>query len=184
MKAILLALIAGLSVFAIATAVFRLFRADNMAKTLLLIFLLVAPCLAALVLLIPPDIGFLPAQLVNPLVTVDLGFALFLYIAGFFGGLLQLYNLADRGFSLRILIDALEIQSGHTSVDNVMSGYSAGRGIVWMYDKRIEGMTSTGLVKLEADDMKLTAKGWRVAHLFAWLREFTRQPSMAPGSNV
>ena len=184
MKAILLALIAGLAVFVIATTLFRLFRADRMAKTLLLIFLVVAPCLAGLVLLTPPDMGFLPAQLVNPWITVDLGFALFLYTAGFFGGVLQLYNLADRGFSLRILIDALEVQSGYTSVDKVMSGYSAGKGIVWMYDKRIEGMTSTGLVTLEAGDMKLTAKGWRAAHLFAWLREFTRQPSMAPGSNV
>jgi hypothetical protein len=184
MKAILLASIAGLSVFGIATTLFRLFCADRTAKTLLLVFLGVAPCLAGLILLTPPDLGFLPAELVNPWITMDLGFALFLYTAGFFGGLLQLYNLADRGFSLRILIDALEIQSGHTSVDDVMSGYSAGKGIVWMYDKRIDGMMLTGLVTLETDEMKLTPKGWRVAHLFGWLREFTRQPSMAPGSSV
>jgi hypothetical protein len=184
MKAILLALVAGLLVFAVVTAVFRLSGAYRTAKTLLLIFLAVAPCLAGLVLLTPADLGFLGAKLVNPSIAVDLGFALFLYTAGFFGGLLQLYNLADRGFSLRILIDALELQSGSTSLDRVMSGYSAGKGIVWMYDKRIDGMTSTGLVTLEANEMKLTGKGWRAAWVFGRLREFTRQPSMAPGSDV
>jgi hypothetical protein len=183
-KAILLALLAGLLVLVISTVMFRVSSANRSAKTMLLVFLVIAPVLAGLVLLTPADLGFLPATLVNPLTIVDLGFALFLYTAGFFGGLLQLYNLADRGFSLRILIDAIELQSGCTSLDQVMSGYSAGKGIAWMYEKRIDGMTATGLIRLEAGNMELTGKGWRVARAFGWLRDFTRQPSMAPGQDV
>jgi hypothetical protein len=184
MKAILLALLAGLSVLGTTTVIFRVASAARSAKTMLLVFLIIAPVLTGLVLLTPADLGFLPTMLVSPLTVVDLGFALFLYTAGFFGGLLQLYNLADRGFSLRILIDAHELQFGCTSLDLVMTGYSAGKGIAWMYRKRIDGMTATGLIRLEAGNMELTGKGWRVARGFGWLRDFTRQPSMAPGQDL
>jgi hypothetical protein len=182
MKAILLALIAGLSVLAISTLIFRLTRTS--AKTMLMVFVAVTPVLIAAVLLTPADLGVLPDRLSSPSMLVDLGFALFLYSAGFFGGLLQLYNLADRGFSLRILIDALELQSEYTNLDQVMPGYSAGKGISWMYDKRIAGMTSTGLARIEGNSIILTEKGWRAARVFAWLRGFTRQPSMAPGHDL
>jgi hypothetical protein len=151
---------------------------------MLMVFLAIAPVLIALVLLTPADLGMLPDGLSNPLMLVDLGFTLFLYTAGFFGGLLQLYNLADRGFSLRILIDALELQSACTSLDQVMPGYSAGKGISWMYEKRIAGMTSTGLARIEGDSITLTERGWRAARVFAWLRDFTRQPPMAPGRDL
>jgi hypothetical protein len=184
MKAILLALIAGLSLLVVSTVAFRVSSEGRSAKTMLLVFLAVAPVLTGLVLLTPADLGFLPVTVVNPLTVVDLGFTLFLYTAGFFGGVLQLYNLADRGFSLRILIDALELQSGCTSLDQVMSGYSAGKGVAWMYGKRIDGMTATGLIQLETGNMELTEKGWRVARGFGWLRDFTRQPSMAPGQDL
>jgi hypothetical protein len=184
MKAILLALLAGLSVLVISTMVFRLSSARTSAKTMLMVFVAVAPVLAALVLLTPANLGILPAGLSNPWMSVDLGFALFLYTSGFFGGLLQLYNLADRGFSLRILIDALELQLGRTSLDQVMPGYSAGKGISWMYEKRIAGMTSAGLARIEEDRIILTQQGWRAARLFAWLRDFSRQPPMAPGHDL
>jgi hypothetical protein len=184
MKAILLALTAGLSVLAISTLIFRFSRTRTSAKTMLIVFVAVTPVLIALVLLTPADLGVLPDGLSSPLMLVDLGFALFLYTGGFFGGLLQLYNLADRGFSLRIMIDALELQSECTSLDQVMSGYSAGKGISWMYEKRIAGMTLTGLSRIEGDSIALTEKGWRAARAFAWLRDFTRQPPMVPGDDL
>jgi hypothetical protein len=105
---------------------------------------------------------------------VDLAFAVFLYSVGFFGGILQLYNLADRGFSLRILIDILEAPSQSLSLDDVMRSYSAGRGIDWMYAKRLEDMQSAGLAKVEGECLVLTPKGQRVAKLFTWLQEFAR----------
>src|SRR5262249_52460846 len=112
--------------------------------------------------------------LVIPIAWIDVAFAVFLYSVGFFGGILQLYNLADRGFSLRILIDILEAPSQVMSLDDVMQGYSAGRGIAWMYDKRLEDMQSAGLVKVDGDSLVLTPKGQHVARLFTWLQEFAR----------
>jgi hypothetical protein len=97
---------------------------------------------------------------------------LFLYTAGFFGGVLQLYNLADRGFSLRILIDILHAPSGAMRLDDVMSGYGGGRGIAWMYRKRIDGMIATGLVVADASRLLLTARGRRAAHLLSLLQDF------------
>jgi hypothetical protein len=132
----------------------------------------VLPVLLAVHLLTPPDLGFLPAGLVMPITWVDIAFAVFLYSVGFFGGILQLYNLADRGFSLRILIDILEAPPQAMRLDDVMQGYGAGRGIAWMYAKRLEHMQSAGLAKVEAESVVLTPKGRRVAKVFTWLREF------------
>jgi hypothetical protein len=141
----------------------------------------VLPFLLLFHLATPPDLGFLPARLITPVASVDLAFAAYLYSAGFFGGILQLYNLADRGFSLRILIDILESRHGAMEVDGIMTGYSAGRGIAWMYDKRIEGMVSTGLVSVDGARLILTDKGKRAADVFSCLRRFARvaQPSGA-----
>jgi hypothetical protein len=105
---------------------------------MLIAFLSVLPVLLAVHLLTPPDLGFLPAKLVMPMAWIDIAFAEFLYSVGFFGEILQLYNLTDRGFSLRILIDILEAPCGTTRLDDVMQGYGAGRGIAWMYAKRLE----------------------------------------------
>jgi hypothetical protein len=55
-----------------------------------------------------------------------------------------------------------------------MQVYSAGRGIAWMYAKRLEDMQSAGLAKIEEDFLVLTPKGQRVAELFASLQEFVR----------
>jgi hypothetical protein len=96
-----------------------------------------------------PDLGFLPSEMVMPIAWVDIAFAVFLYGVGFFGGLLQLYNLADRGFSLRIPIDILEAPSQGMRLDDVLQGYSWGRGIGWMYAKRLEDMQTAGLAEVE-----------------------------------
>jgi hypothetical protein len=141
---------------------------------MLIAFLSVLPVLLVAHLLTPPDLGFLPAELVMPIACVDIAFAVFLYSVGFFGGILQLYNLADRGFSLRILIDILEAPSQVMTLDGIMQGYSADRGIAWMYAKRLEDMQSAGLAKVEGGSLVLTRKGRRVAGLFAWLQEFAR----------
>lgn len=177
MKAILVALLAGMVLFAIVTLVLRLSPTKRRARAMLVAFLAVLPFLVLVHLVTPPDLGFLPARLVTPIAPVDLAFAVFLYGVGFFGGILQLYNLADRGFSLRILVDILESRHGTMDVDGIMAGYSAGRGIVWMYDKRVQGMVSTGLVCIEGDRLILTDKGRRAADVFRRLRDLARTPS-------
>jgi superfamily II helicase len=55
-----------------------------------------------------------------------------------------------------------------------MQGYSAGRGIAWMYVKRLEDLQSAGLAKVDGETLVLTPKGQRVAKLFTWLQEFAR----------
>jgi hypothetical protein len=64
-------------------------------------------------------------------------------------------------------------------VDDVMKGYGAGRGIGWMYAKRLRDLQSAGLARVEGESLALTPKGLRVAKLFARLQEFAR---VAPAS--
>jgi len=173
MKAILLALAAGVALLAIGTWQLRR-QPGGGAATLLRVFLVLLPLLAIVYLVTPANLGILPPSLQIPIPAVDFLFCLFLYIAGFFGGVLQLYNLADRGFSLRILIDILHAPSRTMTLDEVMTGYSGGRGIAWMYGKRIEGMTATGLTQADGSKLVLTARGRFVAQLFSRLRSFAR----------
>jgi hypothetical protein len=174
MKAILIAALAGVLLFVSVSWGLRSGITRQRARSMLVAFLSVLPVLLAVHLLTPPDLGFLGAELMMPIAWVDVAFAMFLYSVGFFGGILQLYNLADRGFSLRILIDILESPLQVMSLDDVMQGYSAGRGIAWMYAKRLEDMQGAGLAKIEDESLVLTPKGQRAAKLFAWLQEFAR----------
>jgi hypothetical protein len=174
MKAILIAAMAELLLFACVSASLRSGVTARRARAMLIAFLSVLPVLVAVHLLTPPDLGFLPAELVMPIAWVDIAFAAFLYSAGFFGGILQLYNLADRGFSLRILIDILQAPSQAMRLDDVMKGYSAGHGIAWMYAKRLDDLQSAGLAKVQGETLVLTPKGRRAAKVFTWLQEFAR----------
>jgi hypothetical protein len=174
MKAIVIAALAELLLLACVSVLLRSGITRRRAKSMLIAFLVLLPMLLLAHLLTPPNLGFLPAELIMPIAWVDIVFAGFLYSVGFFGGILQLYNLADRGFSLRILIDILEAPSQATRLDDIIQGYSAGRGIAWMYAKRLEDMQSAGFAKVEGEFLVLTPKGQRVAKLFTWLQEFAR----------
>lgn len=174
MKAILLAFTAGVLLFALVTWRLRRAPAGRGAATLLAVFLAMLPILIVVHLLTPEDLGILPPALQIRPAVLDLGFALFLYAAGFFGGILQLYNLAERGFSLRILIDILHAANGAMTLDQVMTGYSDGHGIAWMYDKRVDGMLATGLIAGSKDRLVLTERGRRIARLFSWLQRLAR----------
>jgi hypothetical protein len=181
MKAILIAALAELLLFACVSVCLRLDVTEQRARLMLIAFVSVLPVLLAAHALTPPDLGFLGAGWVTPIVLVDIAFAVFLYTVGFFGGLLQLYNLADRGFSLRILIDILEAPSQIMNLEDVMKGYSGGRGIAWMYAKRLKDMKSAGLVEADGECLVLTPKGRRAANLFTWLQEFARVAPTASG---
>jgi hypothetical protein len=174
MKAILLAFIAGAFLFALATWRLRRTQGRKGVAVLLVSFLTVLPFLVLAHLLTPAGLGILPPKLQIRPPAVDLAFALFLYAAGFFGGILQLYNLAERGLSLRILIDVLHAPKGAMTLDEVMTGYGDGRGVAWMYEKRVDGMRAAGLVVESEDRLALTERGRRVARVFAWLRLLAR----------
>ena len=164
MKPIVIAVLTELICFVFITIRFRFFPPKHRAKTMLLIFFLTLPLVFILNI----------TTLSNLNVWIDVAFSFFLYIAGFFGGILQLYNLADRGFSLRILIDIYEQPSGEMSLDDIMDGYSGGQGIGWMYSKRIEGMVSQGLVKVRDGLIVNTDKGKEISRIFYCLRSLFR----------
>jgi hypothetical protein len=174
MKAVILPLVVGLLLFAAVSVRLRFAPPAQPARALLGLYLAFLPVLTFAYFLAPADLGFLSPQLVAPGLAIEFGFAVFLYSAGFFGGLLQLYNLADRGLSLRILIDILESPRGGMTFDEIAAGYGGGRGIVWMYEKRLEGMAYSGLADLIGDRLVLTARGSKAARVFSLLQAFAR----------
>jgi hypothetical protein len=173
MKAILLALAAGILLLGLGTWRLRVEGARG-AATLLTVFLAVLPVLVLAHVLTPAGFWLFPVDLQIQPAAVSLAFALFLYAAGFFGGILQLYNLAERGLSLRMLIDILHEPGGAMTPDAMVARYSGGRGIGWMYDKRVQGMVATGLAVVDGQWLTLTMRGVRIARLFACLQRFAR----------
>lgn len=173
MKAICLAGAMTLVLFVAASLLLRYRQSAQRARQLTLAYALCLVILAALWRATPDDLGFLSAGLLTEPRWLDLAAAVFFFSAAFFGGVLQLYNLADRGFSLRILIDAME--SPHAGeVDRMMANYSRGQGISWMYRKRMDGLLAGGFVTRSNGSVLLTAKGARAAALFEALQRFLR----------
>jgi hypothetical protein len=174
MKEIILAAIAGMLLCAVATAIFRIRNIEQRAAMLLRIFLVCFCLLVACYLLMPDDLYFLPREAVVPSRPVGLLFCCFLYTAGFFGGVLQIYNLADRGLSLRMLIDISARTTGTMTAREMTSAYADGKGLIWMYDKRLDGIVTTRLAQRDGDFITITDKGTRFARLFTGLKGVTR----------
>src|SRR5262249_10851941 len=120
------------------------------------------------------DLGFLARPLLIEPAWLDFVLMLFFLTAAFFGGVLQLYNLADRGFSLRILIDAEETDSHPIDADWLIAHYGGGKGPTWMSEKRIEGLLPPKLVDRKAKMIELTPKGERAADVSLAIRRFLR----------
>jgi hypothetical protein len=157
---------------AAVTVLFRVCRPQRRAVAMLKLFVASLPAFVAAYMLLPADLWLLPPFLVEPLWPVDLAFGLFVYLAGFFGGSLQLYNLAERGFSLRILMDIVEAPTGVMTHEDVRRGYSRGRGIRWMFEKRIADMQSGNMVQIRNGRIMAQARGGRLATVAARVREF------------
>src|SRR5262245_2795937 len=166
MKAICLASAMTVVLLLLVTFCFRLYPSAHRARQMLFVYLL---CLAALVTLwfaTPDDLGLLGRSLLTEPAWVDFAATLFFFSAAFFGGALQLYNLCDRGFSLRILVDMLEAPTGPVDVDYLTTNYSSGRGLVWMYRKRIDDIVAARFIDRTNKQIILTAKGETFAELF------------------
>jgi hypothetical protein len=172
MKAIILSLASGILLIIFATMLFRVWHVERRARALFQIFLLCLGLLVMMHLLTPANLGILPPSTVIPMPFVDLVFAVFLLTVGFMGGVLQVYNLADRGLSLRMIIDILTSPCGKATSRDVMTQYSGGQGIEWMYEKRFQGLLAAGLIKFDDSVVRLTQKGRRVANLFATLQNY------------
>lgn len=174
MKAILLAAAATLLTLVFTTLVFRAARIERRVLALLLVYVVVLGVLIAVSLGTPEDLWFLPGEFLAEPRWFDLLASIFFYSAAFFGGVLQLYNLADRGLSLRILIDVLERGERTPAASDLFEGYSGGRGMGWMYAKRIEGLIKSQLVVIDGDMLVLTQRGENTAKIYAGLRRLLR----------
>ena len=166
MKAICLASAMTVVLLVVVTFCFRLSPSAHRARQMLFVYLF---CLAALVVLwfaTPDDLGLLGRSLLTEPAWLDFAATLFFFSAAFFGGALQLYNLCDRGFSLRILVDMLEAPTGAVDVDYLTANYSSGRGLIWMYRKRIDDIAAAGFIDQMNKRIVLTAKGEMFADLF------------------
>ena len=169
MNSIIIASAFSLLYFIVMTLTLRIFPIKNKAKLLSFLYFLFI-FIMIIFYYLDLNIIFIQSNINITNSLLDLIFCAFIFSAAFFGGFLQLYNLADRGLSLRILIDIYESKSHSLSLDEVMTCYSSGKGIEWMYEKRIEGMLDAELVKSYDQNLCLTQKGKKVAMLFKWLR--------------
>lgn len=173
MKGLLLAVTWTIVCAAATVVAFRLAPAHRGARLMLVLFLASVPGFVVTFLATPADLRMLPPALVEASPALELAFGLWLYAAAFFGGVLQLYNIADRGFSLRILIDMVEGGRSGASAADVRRGYGAGRGIEWMLDKRLDGMLENGFIEHQADGRYvLTSRGQRTARTYRRLKTF------------
>ena len=168
----LLAGCATLVYLGLMTLLFRLTLPKSRALALLQLFAATLPVLALAHLLTPANLWVLPPMLVNPNAWVDVGFTVFLYGAAFFGGSLQLYNLAERGFSLTLMMDVARSGDQGMSLEDVRRCYSQGHGISWMFQKRIDDMQAGNLVTIEGGDVVVQERGARIARIAGWVRDF------------
>jgi hypothetical protein len=173
-KGLLLAGAATIACALAVTVVFRVLTIARRAAAMTRVFVVILVLLVVVYAVTPPGLGILPADLVERRPLVELAFAAFVATALFFGGVLQLYNLADRGFSLRILIDLDEAGGRALGPGDLVAGYGAGQGMPFMLDKRIRGLVEEGLVVIEAGHVGLSPRGARAGRLFGALRALLR----------
>ena len=179
MKAVILATAMAIVLLVLVTLALRLHPTQQRARQMTLIYFVCLICAAAMWFATSADLGFLAQSLLIESPWLDLSLMLFFFSAAFFGGVLQLYNLADRGLSLRILIDFAEADSRFIDIDWLIANYGGGKGLAWMYGKRIVGMLETNLIERKADMIALTSKGARAAAVLFAVRRFLR---LEPGS--
>jgi hypothetical protein len=169
-KGLLLALACSVATALGVTVLFAGCDVARRAAAMCGVFLLSVPLYVAAYVLTPPDLGVLPARLVEAQAWLDGAFGLAVHAALFAGGWLQLYNLAERGFSLRILIDIAEAPPRALTGEQVAARYGSGRGSAWMREKRIDGLVESGLARWDDGWLRPTDRGWRAARMFGRLR--------------
>lgn len=131
--------------------------------------------------LTPADLGVLPPKLVEHEPLTEALFGLAVHVGLCFGGVLQLYNISERGFSLRVLIEIAEASGGALTAKEIATRYSGGQGVGWMLEKRIRDMVAQGLIRLEDHAYVATAHATRSARVLVGLRRLLRLDDRAPG---
>ena len=163
MKGLLLAGAASLLFPFLVMLLFRAITSRRRAAGMVRVFLATVPLYVGAYAVTPADLGFLPPWLMEPRYVPACAFGLLVYSAFFFGGWLQVYNLADRGCALHILLAIAESPDGALSAAEIKTRYERGRGLHWMPDKRIEGILELGLAAPRHGRLHAKPKGARVA---------------------
>ena len=171
MRGIFLAVTVSAAYAFLLCIVFRSFNLKYRAAMMLRIYLVSLLPFSLMLTVVPYDLGFLPKCLIEQNIWLDSLFALVIYSASVFGGWLQLYNLADRGLSLHILIDAMESQDGVSAL-SLSRNYGKGKGIQWMYEKRLADIERLGLVTRNESGIVLSKKGIRNSKFIIQIRRF------------
>src|SRR5436190_23028993 len=162
MKGLSLACVCSLGIFAAMTIAF-LWRPNLPRVGVSLKIFAAALCAFLVVYFITPDnLGFWPDALLEKTIWLDLLVGFFVLAASFFGGWLQLYNLTSRGYSLRILIDLLDFPNG-LDPEQIVKAYAEGRGLAWMYGRRLAGLIDARLVTEQDGQVRLTGCGRKAA---------------------
>jgi hypothetical protein len=174
MKAIALASAMTVVMMLVQTVLLRFRQPKHRVRPMTVVFVCAWLALPALWWATPEDLGVLPPWLLTEPPLLDLLAMQFYFAAAFFGGALQLYNLADRGLSLRVLIDMVERPELLWSADRIVKDYSSGQGLRWMYDKRMRDLLAHDLLSVHDGVVSLTARGRKSAALFLALRRFFR----------
>jgi hypothetical protein len=174
MKAIALASAMTVVMMLVQTGQLRFRRPMHRAREMMVTFVSAWIALPVLWWATPDNLGVLPPWLQTEPRLLDLLAMQFYFAAAFFGGALQLYNLADRGLSLRVLIDIVERPEPVWNADRVVKDYSCGQGLRWMYGKRMRDLLAHDLLSLRDGVVSLTARGRRSAALFLALRRLFR----------
>lgn len=172
MKSLVLIMFMTVILIITITVLFNITNTRRRALLLLSVFLITLPIYVVVFLTTPADLWFLPEDLTDTNTLFGIVFGIIIYTAFFGGGVLQLYNLADRGFSLRILIDIIESPGQELTLDEILGNYGGGKGIDWMYQKRIEGMLDNQLIATKNDEIQITDKGLQIAKYFSRMRKF------------
>jgi hypothetical protein len=174
MKSIIVAAAMTLVLLLIVTLAFRLRPTQERARQMTLLYFGCAVVAMLAWFITSVDLGFLaPSLLIEP-PWLDFLLMLFFFSSAFFGGVLQLYNLADRGFSLRILIDLDSANPCSGGVDALVKTYGGGQGLTWMYGKRLHSLLAGDFVRRNGDTLELTARGRRTAEMFGAAHRFLR----------
>ena len=97
MKALILVAAACIAYFVVFTWMFRILQVQKRVALLLGLWVASVPLFIVAYLITPATLGILPFELVDAPTWAGLVFGMLVYVAAFFGGLLQLYQLTERG---------------------------------------------------------------------------------------
>jgi len=95
-----------------------------------------------------------------------------------FQGYLQFFFLAERGFSLRIVMEIARAGEQGLSRDELLGQYSEGKGLGWMLDKRLAHLEAARFVRVDGGWYVNIARGALAARAARLVRGVMKIPSL------